>query len=113
MSVQGDDKRTLDKRFETIGWGLFLLMVGGLALVPKSIAPEGTWAIGVGLIMLGLNLARHLNGIPVSGFTVVVGFIALASGLGDVFGADLPIFPIVLILIGASIILRPMIERRH
>jgi hypothetical protein len=31
--------------------------------------------------------------------------------LGDVFGLDVPVFPILLILIGAGIILRPLIEK--
>jgi hypothetical protein len=48
-------KRALDKRFEWIGWGLFLIMLGGLALVPNHLVPQGTWLVGTGLIMLGLN----------------------------------------------------------
>jgi hypothetical protein len=45
--------------------------------------------------------------------SVVLGVIALASGLGDLLGTDLPVFPILLILIGASIILKPIIEKER
>jgi hypothetical protein len=46
----------LDRRLEGIGWALFLIMIGGLGLVPS--VPQGTWLVGTGLIMLGLNVAR-------------------------------------------------------
>jgi len=106
-------KAALNKRLESIGWGLFLIMIGGIWLVPDEQVPEGTWLIGAGLIMLGLNLARYLNGIRMSGFTIVLGILALASGLGDLAGVDLPLFPILLILIGASILLKPVFEGRR
>ena len=112
-SIQDTQKAALNKRLESIGWGLFLIMIGGIWLVPDEQVPEGTWLIGAGLIMLGLNLARYLNGIRMSGFTIVLGILALASGLGDFAGIDLPLFPILLILIGASILLKPVFERRQ
>lgn len=105
------EKPALNRRLERIGWGLFLIMIGGIGLVPDEQIPEGTWLIGVGLIMLGLNAARSLNGVPMSGFTIVLGFLALASGIGDLLGIDLPIFAILLILIGANLLLRPLFDR--
>jgi hypothetical protein len=98
------DKRELDHQFERISWALFLIMLGGLGLVPG--VPSGTWLIGTGLIMLGLNIVRYLNDIPVSRFTILLGFAAMAFGLVRLVGADLPVLPILLILIGASIIWR-------
>lgn len=112
-SIQDTQKAALNKRLESIGWGLFLIMIGGIWLVPDEQVPEGTWLIGAGLIMLGLNAARYLNGIRMSGFTIVLGILALASGLSDFAGIDLPLFPILLILIGASILLKPVFERRQ
>ncbi len=105
------EKQDLNKRLERISWGLFLIMIGGIALVPQSFLPQGTWLIGVGLIMLGLNAARLYYGIHPSTFTLVLGVIALLSGIGEFLGVNLPVLPILLILIGASIILRPLIER--
>jgi hypothetical protein len=112
-SIQDTQKAALNKRLESIGWGLFLIMIGGIWLVPDEQVPGGTWLVGAGLIMLGLNAARYLNGIRMSGFTIVLGILALASGLSDFAGIDLPLFPILLILIGASILLKPMFERRQ
>ena len=59
--AQGD---TLGQRLERIGWALFLIMIGGLALLPDGWVPEGTWLVGTGLIMIGLNVVRHLQGPP-------------------------------------------------
>lgn len=111
-NVQTAEKHDLDKRLETIGWALFLIMIGGLGLVPAWQVPGGTWLIGVGLIMLGLNAARFLNGIKMSGFTIVLGILAFFSGLGDFLGAQLPLFPILLILIGANILLKPLFDKK-
>jgi hypothetical protein len=98
------EKRDLNKFIENISWGLFLIMIGCIWLVPASIVPNGTWLIGVGAIMLGLNAARYLNGIKMSAFTIVVGGVALLVGLGDFAGRDLPVVPIVMILIGLLLV---------
>jgi len=106
------EKQNLNKRLETIGWALFLIMIGGMGLVPATLVPGGTWLIGVGLIMLGLNVARYLSGISMSGFTIVLGILALLSGIGDFLRVQLPLFPILLILVGANILLKPLFEKK-
>ncbi len=97
-------KQDLNRRLETIGWGLFLIMIGGFALAKE--VPEGTWLIGAGLIMLGLNAVRLVLGIRASWFTLILGTIALLSGLGSVLGIDIPVGPLLVILIGLAIIVR-------
>ena len=101
----------LNKRLESIAWALFLIMIGGLWLVPDETLPEGIWSVGVGLIMLGLNAARWQKDIPMSNFTLIVGTLALLTGIGDMAGIDLPIFALILIFIGASMIIKPLLER--
>jgi len=102
-------KQDLNKRLETVSWGLFLIMLGGLAFV-KGV-PEGTWLIGVGVIMLGLNAVRILLGIRASWFTLVLGTIALLSGLSSVLGVDIPVGPLLIILIGLAIVVRALQPR--
>lgn len=109
--VQDARKIKLNQRLESVGWALFLIMIGGLGLVPEEQVPEGTWLIGIGLIMLGLNVARRLNDIEPSGFTIVLGVIALLAGTGDFLGVNLPVFPILLILLGAQIIYKAFFTR--
>lgn len=103
-NADGARKQELNKRLETVSWGLFLIMLGGLFLVPA--VPPGTWLIGAGVIMLGLNGIRLLAGIRASWFTLVLGTIALLAGLGSVLGIDMPVGPILIILVGLAIIVR-------
>ena len=101
----------LEQRLDAVGWGLFLLMLGGLWLAPEEWGiPEGTWLIGTGVIVLGLLLVRYLNRLRVSGFWVFLGALALGSGLASVLGLDLPVFPILIILAGAGILLKPLLD---
>jgi len=102
-------KQDLNRRLETISWGLFLIMIGGFALV--SGVPEGTWLIGAGLIMLGLNAVRLVVGIRASWFTLILGTIAFLSGLGSVYGIDIPVGPLLIVLIGLAIIVRALQPR--
>jgi cytosine/uracil/thiamine/allantoin permease len=103
-------KHELNRRLESISWGLFLIMLGGFALL-KSV-PEGTWLVGAGVIMLGLNALRLLFGIRIGWTTVILGTVALLSGLGSVYGVSIPVGPLLVILIGLTIILRALDRSR-
>ena len=110
---QIEQKSALNKRLEAISWALFLIMIAVLWLMPEGRVPKDAWLIGVGLIMLGLNGTRYLYGIKMSGFTIVLGIVALAYGTSSSLGANLPFFPILFLIIGASIILFPLIKKKR
>ncbi len=93
-----------NRRLEGIGWALFLILIGGLLLLPEGMVPEGTWLAGAGLIMIGMNIVRHFHGVRISSFTAVLGLVALAIGIGAIVGIDLPVFAILLAAIGAEIL---------
>jgi hypothetical protein len=106
------EKAVLNKRLETTFWGLFLIMLGGWALIPNETIPKGAWSIGVGLLLLGLNAMRYLNKIRMSGFTTILGFLSLLGGIADMFGwADLN-GAFILIILGAYLILKPWFEKQ-
>lgn len=105
-------EETVGRRLDALGWGLFLVMIGGLWLVPEELGiPEGTWLVGTGLIILGISAVRRFNDLRVSGFWLFLGFLALGSGLADILGLDLPVFPILLVIAGAGILLKPLFDR--
>ena len=104
--------KDLNSRLEAVGWALFLILVGMLWLLPNEQEPRGGLLLGVGGIMTGINVARYWNGIPVSGFTTILGIGALLSGSVEFLGTDLEFIPMVLILIGAGIILKPLFESK-
>jgi hypothetical protein len=106
-------KIALDKRLEAIGWGCFLIMLGGFSFVPERAVPKGLWSIGIGLIMLGLNGARYAYGIRMSGFTTVLGILSLVSGVTQLSGLNRFEGPVLLIILGAYLVVKPWIEKRQ
>ncbi len=111
--VQNPEKAALNKRLESIGWGLFLIMLGGFALVPSATLPKGLWSIGVGVIMLGLNVTRYFYKIKMSGFTTVLGIIAIISGVLELMGQNDLGGAIFLIVLGAYLLVKPWFDKRQ
>lgn len=111
--VEDPDKAALNRRLEAIGWGLFLVMLGGFILVPGEQFPKGWWSIGVGAIMLGLNVARYFNHIRMSGFTTFLGIVSIISGILQLAGMDMLEGAIFLIILGAYILIKPWFDRRQ
>jgi hypothetical protein len=107
------DKAAINKRLETVGWGLFLVMLGGFALVPDEQVPGGLWSIGVGLIFLGLNAARYFSGIRMSGFTTFLGLIAVLGGVAELIWKTSLEGALLLMLLGAYLLLKPWFDKRQ
>ncbi len=106
------EKAELNKRLESIAWGLFLVMIGGFALIPHGLIHQGWWSIGVGAIMLGLNAARYLNHLRMSGFTTVLGILSVIGGVVQLFGVENVEGAFLLIILGAYFIIKPWLEQR-
>ncbi len=104
--MESTRKNNLD--FGTIGWGALFIWWGITELF--KFLPEGTGAIGIGLILLGVNGAQALTGSPTSRFSISLGFIALAWGALELANSvldlpfELPVFAIMLLLLGAIIL---------
>ncbi|RPI33778.1 MAG: hypothetical protein EHM70_04980 [Chloroflexota bacterium] len=93
-----------NRSLEAIAWGALFIWWGIVELV--EFLPDGTAAIGIGLILLGLNAARSLNGIRTSGFSTALGILALVWGGLELLASvttlpfDIPVFSILLIVLG-------------
>ncbi len=96
------DKREVDRRLVGLSWALFLIMIGGLALIPG--VSGGIWLIGTGVILLGLNAARYINGMRMSLFSSALGVLAAAVGVAVLLGLNWNVWALILIVIGASIL---------
>jgi hypothetical protein len=105
-------KAALNKNLETAFWGLFLIMLGGQFLLKNVNLPEGIWDVGIGLILLGLNVARYFNGLKMSGFTTFLGLLAVVGGLAQmIFRLDFG-GAFLLIILGAYLILKPWFDQK-
>jgi hypothetical protein len=115
--VVAPEKAALNKRLETIAWGCFLILWAGSMFwkntVPNAPMPEGVWSIGVGLIFLGLNLARYLNKIRMSGFTTFLGVLSVVGGVVQLFGVKGLEGAFLLLILGAYLVLKPWFEKRR
>ena len=60
MTTQGNQisidensrKAALNRRLEGIGWGVLLISIGTIWLLPEKQVPQGSWLIAAGLILL-------------------------------------------------------------
>ncbi len=66
-----------------------------------------------GIILLGLNAARSLNGLRLSGFGIVAGVAALAAGGGRILGREHLFVPMLLIFLGAAMIVKAVAANRN
>ena len=103
-----NNTQTINRRYDAIGWGALFIWWGITELF--QFLPEGSGAIGIGLILLGVNAARTRMGIPSSSFSTTLGILALVWG-GLEFAAsvlslpfEIPIFAILLIVLGGIIL---------
>ena len=108
---EGQSKEAqLAGRIDSVGWALFLIMIGCLWLVPAESVPESTWLVGAGLIMIGVNLVKRSAGLTMNPFTIGVGVIAIGLAVAGFLSVELPFFAILLIIIGANITIRLITE---
>ena len=115
LAASTDARRTssLDRRLAILFWALLFILAGTLWLFPPERVPQGTWLVGIGLLLLSLSGVRLLNGIPARVLPTLLGALALAAGLAEYVGAELPLVPLALIAIGTSILLELLRARRE
>ena len=106
MMEEKKRKAQLAERLNRIGWGIFLIMLGIIWLVPDTMLPDGILAISIGVILIGLSILKRHYGIKGTDSNIFLGIVALSIGLGDYLNIGFPIIPVLLIFWGLSIIYR-------
>lgn len=102
------EKHAPDK-FGTVGWALFFIWVGIAFLAGFHI---GVGLLGIGVITLGVQIARKQANLQLEGFWVVIGLLFLLGGLWELFEPTLPLLPILLIVAGLLLLIS-LSRRRH
>lgn len=100
-----NDSMRKNRNIDALAWGA-LFIWWGLTLLIQF--PAGIGLIGVGLILLAANATRYFQGMPLSGFSTAIGVLALVWGglelAGTVLPFQLPVFPILLIVLGLMVL---------
>ncbi len=95
-----------NKVLDGIAWGTLIILLGAGWLTSAYYAMDvGAYvAVGVGLILIALNLVRPSLGVKISKFSLFIGLLALALGGAGILGYSLPLIPTVIVLIGLFIV---------
>ncbi len=106
---------------ETLAWGMLLTWCGtwwGI-LEPGQFLPAGVGAIGIGLILLGINAVRASKGIPIYLLSTTFGLLFLILGglkLARMYfhlpPFELSICGLFLIVLGTSVLMHEL-QRDH
>jgi uncharacterized membrane protein len=101
-SKTGIDNKVLDG----LAWGSFFILLGLVWFVSSSYSIDaGAYvAIGVGIILIAVNLIRLRVGTKISKFSLFIGLIAFALGGAGILGYSLDLVPMIIILIGLFIV---------
>lgn len=104
-----DGRSILDRRLESIGWGLLFFLLAAFALPSGPV--EYAVVATIGGLIVGLNAVRLAASLPISWFGVVLGTALLVAGSGALLGYRLDAFVVFFVLAGvvtiAGAIIRP------
>jgi len=110
LPVGGEQSPTTAKshwagKLDTIGWGLFFIWIGIAFLLDFGF---GIGLMGIGVIALGVQIARTRHGLKGETFWIIIGILFVLGGLWQLFEPDLPLIPILLIVAGLIVLLSVM-----
>lgn len=107
-----EETRVLNRRYSLVGWGALFVWIGAVSFLPGERLPFGLGLLGIGMILLGINLARRaIHALPVNGTDITLGTIALALGAAELF-RSLVLIPIGLIATGLVLLIRSGLPRK-
>jgi hypothetical protein len=101
-----NDNSITNKVLDATAWGVFIVLLGvGWITSTYYQMDTGIYiALGVGVILIALNLARKTAKIAISKFSLFVGMLALALSGAGIVGFAMPFIPTVVLLVGLFIV---------
>jgi len=114
-----NDLKKLNRHYEAVAWGL-LSIIWGITILFDFI-PFGVGLVGTGLLLLGVNVVRSLNGLSTKGDNTVFGILAIVWGGLELARSilhlpfvlsDWAIFAILLILLGMILLTGELFRAR-
>ncbi len=95
-----------NKLLNGVAWGTFIAILGvsWLASIAYAIDVAAYLALGAGIILVAINLARLGMNISISKFSLFIGILALSLGGAGIVGYSMPLIPTVIVLVGLFIV---------
>ena len=100
-TIEADGRRDIARKLDALGWGAFFVWIGVVLFADVA---AGWTLTGIGLVMVGVQIARAASGLKLEGFWAVVGGCFLLGGIGQVADARIGLVPAFLILAGLAVI---------
>jgi hypothetical protein len=95
------EKRNLSARMEAMEWGLFFIWIGIVFLLHIG---AGVGLLGIGLIILGVQVARKNHNLELEKFWIIFGLLFVIGGLWELFNIKLPLVSLLFIGAGVAIL---------
>jgi hypothetical protein len=91
-----------NKLLNGVAWGAFFVVLGlgWIASMAYTMEVSAFIAVGAGIILVAINLARIGMNISISKFSLFIGILVLALGSAGVIGYSLPLIPTLIVLVG-------------
>ncbi len=116
-----DNTQKSNCNYNAIGWGVLFILWGITILF--DFVPFGAGVLGTGLVLLGANAVRALNGLPAKDDNTILGILALSWGglelarptlqlLFESTDWDWAIFAILLVVLGLILLARELLQIR-
>ena len=110
---QGEEQGTTEKHnrateMDAVGWSVFFIWIGIVLLLKIG---TGVGLVGIGIILLGVQVARKYSSLKIEGFWGVAGILFVVGGLLEL-SIKLPLMSILFIVAGLMILV-PIIKHRY
>jgi len=95
------NRHDLSKKLDAVSWGLFFIWIG-ISLIAHT--GWGMGLKGVGIIILGTQVARKYFGLKLEGFWIVVGLFFVLGGVWEFLNIRLGFLPFLCIAMGIALL---------
>lgn len=104
------DKQVAVQKLNAIGWGLFFIWIGIALLANLS---WGVGLLGVGILILGGQMARRYMTLRFEAFWVLVGALFVVGGVWEMLSVRVGLIPILCIGAGVALLVSALIGNRR
>jgi hypothetical protein len=112
-----EERRALARKLDAAGWGMLFIWIGTAFLLNIG---WGAGFLGIGIIMLGVQLGRMRFNLPTDGFGLVTGAVFVVTGVWELLKAKLGqepvpggLWPILSIAAGVALLVSALFRKRH